>query len=82
MIDLKEFQRLQDKVARLQREADKAEGALAEQMKRLKDDHGCESVEQAEKLLATLEKEQIAAEKQFTKAADKFEQRWKEELDL
>jgi len=82
MIDVKEFQRLQDKVARLQREADKAEGALAEQMKRLKTEHGCESIEQAEKLLAELTEEQEAAEKQFSKASAKFEKRWKEELEL
>ena len=82
MIDLKEFQRLQDKVARLQREADKAEGALAEQMRRLKDGHGCESIEQAEQLLGELEEEQVAADKQFAKAAETFERRWKEELEL
>ena len=82
MIDLKEFQRLKNKVTELQRDADKAEGALAEQMKRLKDEYGCESLERAEGLLAELTEEQEAAEKQYAKASTKFEKRWGEELDL
>ncbi len=75
-IDLKEFQQLKSNVERLQREADKAEGAYAEQMRRLKDEYDCETIEQAEKLQAKLEKELEVAEQKYQKAADKFEKDW------
>lgn len=75
-IDVKEFQRLKDKVTRLQREADKAAGAYDEQMRRLKDEYGCKTIEAAAEMLVELEQEATVAEKVFNKAAEKFEKEW------
>ena len=75
-IDLKDFHRLKSNVDRLQREADKAAGVYAEQMRRLKQEHGCSTIEEAEKLLAKITKEHKAAEKKFEKLAIEFEDRW------
>jgi len=80
MIDVKEFERLRSDVSRLQREADKAAGAHAEQMKQLKKEFGCETLEDAERLLRKLEREAAKAEAKYVDALDRFRSKWNKEL--
>ena len=55
------YKELKSKVDGLQREADKAEGALGQAMAELKEKHGCKTLEEAEKLAAKKAKESIPA---------------------
>lgn len=79
-VDLQEFQQLKDDVDRLRREADKAAGAYDEQMKRLKSEFDCDSIEQAEKMLADLEKQEAKAVKAYERSKASFDEQWGEVL--
>jgi len=61
---LKEYTQLKKKVEEDRKEADRAEGALAEIMKRLKDEFGCSTIAAAKKKRKKLKKqaEEIEAE--------------------
>ena len=72
-MDLKRFQALKDRAEALQREADRAAGALQQLKFRLKDEFNCKTLEEAEKLLQRLSKEQKEAEKTFNQALKIFE---------
>lgn len=80
-IDVKEFQQLKANVARLQREADKAEGAYAEQMNRLKTEFDCKTIEDACALLSDLETKLEKAKQKFRKMKDKFDKDWGKVLE-
>jgi hypothetical protein len=80
-IDLKEFQQLKNNVARLQRESAKAAGALEEQMKRLKTEFGCDTMEGAQKLLKKLDAEVTTAERQYQTSMAKFQKDWSAVLE-
>jgi hypothetical protein len=80
MIDLEEFAKLQAKVKQLQSEADRAEGAKAQLMQTLKTEHGCSSLESAEKKLAKLEAGAATAEKAYRRALKTFAEEWGEKL--
>lgn len=56
-IDLDKYARLKKRAAEAKSEYDRAEGVLAEQMKRLKAEFEVETLEDAEKLLASIEAE-------------------------
>lgn len=75
------FQALKDKVDRLQRDANRAEGALEQSLLRLRREHKCPSLEAAKKKLRELEGLLEKAEKDFNKAADDFEAKWAKELE-
>ena len=80
-IDVKEFQQLKAHVARLQREADKAEGAYAEQMNRLKTEFQCDTLEEAEAELKDMGDKLEVAERKFKKMKDKFDKDWGKVLE-
>ena len=80
-IDLEQYQKLKDKVDKLQRESDRAEGALEEVMKELASEFKCDSLSQAEKLATKLRKESDEAEKDYQEALDKFEEKWEDVLN-
>lgn len=72
MIMLDDFESLKRKVAELQSRKDRADGALAEHMKRLKKDYGVASLKEAEQLLEKLKEDEqdkagryLAAKKDF-----------------
>lgn len=75
-ISVKRYEKLEATVSRLQREHDRAEGALEEQKRRLKKDHGCESIVLAEKKLERIKKKVDGAEDEFEEALEKFETDW------
>ncbi len=80
MIDLNEYQALQRKSEKSKSDVARAEGALEQQMKKLKNDFGCESIEDAEYLLGTLEKQEEKAERQYEKELDSFKEKWGDQL--
>lgn len=49
--------------------------------RRLKDEYGCKSIEQAEKLLEKLEKEELDAAKELEDAEREFREKYGERLD-
>ena len=80
MIDLSRYKSLKAEVDKLQRETDRAEGALAQLMKRLQSEYNCKTLEQAEKQLKKLQKESQAAEDEYNEALSDFEEQWSEML--
>lgn len=80
-VGLKEYEQLKSTATRLQREADKAEGAHAEQLKQLQDKYDCKTVKEAEALLKTLTKQVDESESKFKKLLNKFEDDWEDILE-
>jgi hypothetical protein len=76
----KEYERIQNKITSLRKEADQATGRLQQLMERLEKEHGCKTVKQAEKLLAKLEKEEAAAEQEYEAALRDFEKQYGDKL--
>jgi predicted nucleic acid-binding Zn-ribbon protein len=79
-VDLKRYQYLKESVDDLQRESDRAEGALTQLMKELKAEFDCNSLDEAESLLKKTVKEVKQAEQTFEDAVDEFEEEWKHVL--
>jgi len=80
-MDLKRYEQLKGQVDRLQRDHDRAEGALSGLMARLKAEHGCDTLEEAQAKLKQLEAKAEKAEKQFEEALEQFEEEWAEKLE-
>ncbi len=72
----KRYEKLAATVSRLQREHDRAEGALEDQKRRLKKDDGGEWIGLAEKKLERIKKKVDGAEDEFEEALEKFETDW------
>lgn len=68
--------RLKRDIARHRREADKTEGALEQILRRLKAEHGCETLEEAEALAVKLKKQTVRARKEFERQLATFERRF------
>lgn len=67
---------LKERVDTAQRKADKAEGELEAQMDRLREEYECDSLEEANKKLKSLEKEEAKLIKKRDKAINDFEEKW------
>jgi hypothetical protein len=78
--DLKDLLTLKRKVEDLKREADKASGAFEQNMKRLKDEHGCDTLEEAEKLLKKKKREAEEAGTSFETSLAEFNKKWEGKL--
>lgn len=72
-MDLKRYEKLRDDLAKIKREVDRAEGALLQLKKRLKEEFDCDSVEDAEDLLEELTEELEDKEREFEQELDRFE---------
>lgn len=75
-IDIEKYQKLKQRAEKAKADANRAEGVLGEQKKKLKADFGVETVEEAEKLLETLEKETKEAEQKYNEEMSAFEEKW------
>jgi len=82
MITPQEYEQLKSKVEKLQREANKAEGALQQLMTRLKEEFDCSTIEQAEELQAKLQKQTEKAEQEFEEAYNLFKEEWGSKLNV
>lgn len=77
MIDIKRYQELKAAVDKAQRDHDRAEGALAQLMARLKADYGCDSIAEAEKELEVRRRKVVKDEKAYAEALAEFEREWR-----
>ena len=80
-VDLQEFNKLKSQVERLQRTADKAQGALEQAMEILKEEFGCDSVEEAKDLAEKYRKEARVLKEKFEEAETEFTEKWGEVLN-
>jgi len=80
-IDLKTFNTLKINVDRLRSDADKAEGALTQLMTRLKNEHDCSTLDEAEHKLKKLEQQATEDEQEYSQALESFQAEWQEQLD-
>ncbi len=64
-------------------ERDKARlGGMAEQvLQRLKEEHGCSSLQDGKKKLSRLDKEITRLEKEFEQAMEEYEAKWRDKLE-
>ena len=75
MSRLKDYTQLKKKVEEDQAEADRAEGALAEIMKRLKDEFGCSTIPKAKKKLKQLKTQAVNIEREYNTKIESYENR-------
>lgn len=80
MSDLERFSVLKKQIAQMQRECDKAQGALEEIQKRLKTEFGCKTLDEAEVLLEELKAEVKTIARKFRKEIRVFERKYREFL--
>lgn len=81
MTDPKKVRKLLARVEGVSREADRAAGAKAQLLKRLQEEYGCASLEEAEKLLEKKEKELAKLGDEFDRDFAAFEQKWSPYLE-
>jgi len=76
MPDLNDVAELKDKVTRLQRDRDRASGALEEAMKSLAEEFGCKSLEEAEEKLEQMKVKEEDSRKRFETGLAEFRKTW------
>ena len=79
-IDIKQYEQLKRRVETLQREHDRAEGALGQLMTKLADEHGCETLDDARAKAKQLKVDAEAAESEYDAALAEFEEKWGDRL--
>ena len=80
-MDIRRWEKLKGEVERLQREVDRAEGVLSSLMDRLKNEHGCKSLEEAKSILEKMKKKADRTENNYNAVLEEFERKWKEVLE-
>jgi hypothetical protein len=78
--DLTRFEKLKKQVRKLQRETDRAEGALEVAMKELKKEFGCSTIEEAKERLQQLTLEERTLRRSFKKKLGEAEKQWRKFL--
>ncbi len=79
-MDLAKYQRFKTEIEEVRRAQDRAQGAKAQVLKRLKDEHDCPSLDEAETKYQLLVKQQAVSEAEFVAELEAFETEWKEKL--
>ena len=72
---------MKKQVEKLRAEADRAAGKVEQLMAQLKDQFGCDTIEDAQKKLKKLERDKIKAKKIFDTKLKLFESEWGERLE-
>ena len=80
MITLDDLDRLKAEVERRRQEKSRAEGALAEILKRLKSEFGVSSLKEAKTLLQKLDADKQKLEAEFAEAKEVFEKEFGNKL--
>lgn len=78
MLNVDTFQKVKDDIDSARQRIARAEGGLAELLKRLKKNFGCSSVKEARAKLEKLELEIESKTKLFNKRLVKLEAKWKQ----
>ena len=79
-MDVKRYTELKNTVDRLQRDHDRAEGVLSGLMSRLKQEHDCDTLEEAKAKLKQLERKAQEAEQRADEALAEFEESYGDQL--
>ena len=79
-INIKRYNELKAASDKARREADRAEGAHAQLMARLKKEFHCATVEEAMEELERRRQETTERERKFSEALEEFDQDWSESL--
>lgn len=79
MAKLDKYLRLKERVESAQQEADQAEGAHREVMKQIKDEFGCNTLNDAKRMLKQKRKQEVDSKEKFDDAFEKFEEDWPDE---
>jgi len=80
MSDLEDYEALKKKVDSLATKAEQAKGALTQTLRRLEQEHDCDSLEAAERKLAILKKKKDLLEKKFGDELSAFKDKWGDKL--
>jgi C4-type Zn-finger protein len=64
-INLHEYQQLKSSLDRMQKESDRAEGALQQLKKQMKDEFGCSTIKEAKALVSDLDQQEKTTSKQY-----------------
>jgi len=80
-MDLDKYNLLKKKADKFKAEAERAAGALDQLMGELKKEFGCNTVEDAEKLLKKLVKEEKKAKVAYDEELERFEEKWGNRLE-
>jgi uncharacterized phage infection (PIP) family protein YhgE len=70
------FEKLKAKVEALQRRADRAKGALEAAERRLKEEFGCSTTEEAKALLKDMDSKLETAQEKYNEELKAFEKEW------
>jgi hypothetical protein len=73
---IREYQELRDRLERLQQDYNRCEGALDQHLKRLREEFGFETVEQATEALAGMEREEAEADQAFQQALRELDEQF------
>ena len=79
-INVEEYQRLKKKSETAKSEVSRAEGAIENQMEKLKKEFNCQTVEEAEAMLVELEGKEKELSEEFERKLDEFKQKWGDRL--
>lgn len=79
-VDAKKFLALKKKAERLQREVDESQGALKQCLRVLKEEYGCDSIEEAAALIKKKTKALKVLEAEEAEALASFEKKWEGKL--
>lgn len=74
-MDLPTYLRVEEKLARTRREADRAQGELDAELRLLKEKFDCASLEEGRKLLVKLQEKERAAQDELTSVYRRFVKR-------
>jgi predicted transcriptional regulator len=80
MITVERFQKLKRQEEESRREADRAQGALENLLKRLKEEFGCSGEEEAQRLLRRLSKESEKLEASLEEKVKRLEEEYGEKV--
>jgi hypothetical protein len=81
MSDLNDFIDLKKNVEELRSKVHRAEGSLEQGMKRLENEFGCKSLEEAEDELKELRRKEEKEKKAFQKALAKYEKEYEDAIE-
>ena len=79
-IDVAEYKRFKSKVDLIRQEGDREKGALDATRKRIVEEFGCKTLDEAKELEAKIRKEAEELEVQYNDSMENFKKQWKEQL--
>ena len=79
MQKLNKYLKIKTRVESAQQEADQAEGAEREVMNQIADEFGCDTLNEAKRILKQKRKQEVDSKEKFDTAFDKFEEDWPDE---